>query len=67
VTTQPKRDHEAMVAAALSCGAAARSLVAASWSRSAMVHGLEPSRRVDPVRLTQAEFNLLLERLGPLL
>ena len=66
VTTQPKRDHEATVAAALSRGAAAKSLVAASWSRSAVVHGLEPSRRVNPVRMTQAEFNLLLERLGPL-
>lgn len=66
MTNQPVRDHEAVVAAALSRGEAARSLVAASWSRSAVVHGLEPSRKVDPVRLTQAEFNVLMERLGPL-
>lgn len=66
MTTRPIQDHQATIAAALSRGEAARSLVAASWSRSAVVHGLEPSRRVDPVRLTQAEFSRLVERLGPL-
>lgn len=65
MTTRPMREHEAAVAAALARGGAARSAIVASWNRSATVHGLAPSARVAPDRLTEAEFRALLDRLGP--
>lgn len=64
MTTRPMRDHEAAVAAALARGGAARSAIVASWTRSA-THGLAPSARVTPDRLTEAEFRALKDRLGP--
>ncbi len=66
MTTRPLRDHEAAVAAALAKGGAARSLIIASWKRSADVHGLDPSHRTRRDRLTEAELRALLDRLGPL-
>ncbi|MGV8986568.1 MAG: helix-turn-helix domain-containing protein [Cypionkella sp.] len=67
MTTRPTQEHEAAVAAALARGSAARSAIVASWRRSARVHGLEPSHRVNGDRLTEAEFRILRESLGPLL
>ena len=66
MTTQPLRDHEAAVAAALAKGGAARSSILASWKRSAAVHGLDPSHRTRRDRLTGPELRALLDRLGPL-
>jgi transcriptional regulator of acetoin/glycerol metabolism len=66
MTTRPLRDHEAAVAEALARRDAARSAIVASWSRSAQLHGLSPSRQVDRARLTEAEFRALLDRLGPM-
>lgn len=59
--------HSRMIEAALAGGAAARSAVAASWSRSARVHGLDPARRARAERLTMAEFGQATERMAPLI
>ncbi len=67
MTTRPTREHEAAVAAALARGGAVRSAIVASWSRSARMHGLDPSHRVTRDRLTEAEFRQLCDRLGPVL
>jgi len=45
---------------------AARSPVVASWSRSLKLYGLDPERSQVPRRLNQFEFDLALERSGPL-
>ncbi|MBC9179960.1 GAF domain-containing protein [Pseudoroseomonas ludipueritiae] len=44
-------------------GAAAQSAVAASWSRSLHRHGLDPEHWRPPLRLAQAEFDHVLERM----
>ena len=59
-------EHEGAVAVALADGSAARSAIGASWRRSARVHGLDRSHRVARDRLTEAEFCLPCQRLGPL-
>ena len=46
--------------------AAARSPVSASWSRSIKLYGLDPECAPVPRGLSQFEFNLALERSGPL-
>lgn len=55
--------HLRAVEAALASGAAARSPVAASWSRSARLHGLAPDRGRKPERMTGAEFTLARQRM----
>ena len=50
------RHHAARIEAALLAGEAARSPIAASWSRSARMHGLDPGTRRGPPRLSGAEF-----------
>lgn len=45
-----------------STGAAATSLIAASWSRSLTRYGLDPDRTRPPERLTQAEFDAACEK-----
>ncbi|WP_209016059.1 GAF domain-containing protein [Roseibium sp. RKSG952] len=47
--------------------AAALSGVAASWRRSMLYHGLDPSQKRPPVRVTDREFNQALEAAGDLL
>ncbi|MFT4150715.1 MAG: helix-turn-helix domain-containing protein [Paracoccaceae bacterium] len=57
--------HSRAVEAALSSGAAARSPVAASWSRSARLHGLAPDRGRKPERMTAQELALAVQRMEP--
>lgn len=58
--------HQSRIEAALASGQAARSPIAASWARSAHLHGLDPvKRRVEP-RLTAQEIALVRERMGGL-
>ncbi len=59
--------HTRAVEAALASGAAARSPVAASWSRSARLHGLDPDRRRKPERMTAAELVQVAQRMEPML
>lgn len=61
------RNHVAKVEAALTAGEAARSPIAASWSRSARMHGLDPARRIVPERLTDPEFRHLREGMEPVI
>lgn len=61
------RAHPRFVEAAIERGEAVRSLVVASWSRSARLHGLDPARPVKPARLEQAELSIKRERSGGLL
>lgn len=58
--------HSRAVEAALASGAAARSPVAASWSRSARLHGLMPDRRRKPERMSAAELALVWQRMEPM-
>lgn len=59
--------HARAVAAAISGGAAARSRVAASWSRSARLYGLDPGGRHKPDRMTAQELRQACERMEPML
>ena len=59
------RHHAARIEAALLAGEAARSPIAASWSRSARMHGLDPGGRRVPPRLTMAEFALARAAMEP--
>ncbi|MFD1808096.1 hypothetical protein ACFSHQ_07850 [Gemmobacter lanyuensis] len=59
------RHHIARIEAALQAGEAARSPIAASWSRSARMHGLDPVGHRLPPRLTAEEFGLIRERMDP--
>jgi len=59
------RYHIARIEAALQAGEAARSPIAASWSRSARMHGLDPVGHRLPPRLTAEEFGLIRERMDP--
>lgn len=61
------RNHVARVEAALMAGEAARSPIAASWSRSARMHGLDPARRSNPDRLTDTEFRHVCDEMGPVI
>lgn len=58
--------HSRRIAAALTSGAAARSSLAASWNRSAHLHGLDPTQRARPQRMSAAELRLAVERMAPL-
>ncbi|PKP72962.1 MAG: Fis family transcriptional regulator [Alphaproteobacteria bacterium HGW-Alphaproteobacteria-6] len=58
--------HTGRIEAALAEGAAARSALVASWSRSARLHGLDAARPLKPARLTEAEFRAARDRMGPL-
>ena len=58
--------HSGRIEAALAEGAAARSALVASWSRSARLHGLDAARPLKPARLTEAEFRAARDRMGPL-
>jgi len=60
------RSHSRLIEAALESGAAARSAVAASWSRSARMHGLDPAQRARPQRMTGTELRRAVERMEPL-
>lgn len=59
--------HSRTVEAALASGAAARSPVAASWSRSARLYGLAPDRRRKPERMTAAELAQACQRMEPVI
>lgn len=59
--------HHARVEQALSGGQAVRSALVASWARSASLHGLDPSRRRDPYRLTDAELRVAKEKSDPVI
>lgn len=58
--------HSRAVEAALASNAAARSPVAASWNRSAHLHGLAPDRGRKPERMTAAELAQAVQRMEPL-
>lgn len=62
----PLSRHLQRIEVALANGQAARSAIAASWARSAHLHGLDPTRRHAVPRLTQAELAEARDRLGPL-
>lgn len=59
------RHHGARVEAALLGGEAARSPIAASWSRSARIHGLSPESRRNVPRLTEGELAALRAAMEP--
>jgi len=59
--------HQGRIEAALASGDAARSVIVASWARSALLHGLDPARRQIEPRLTQAELTHARDRMGLLL
>lgn len=59
--------HISAISAALAGGDAARSPIAASWSRSAHLHGLDPTRRAKSARLTAAEFAAARQAMGHML
>lgn len=59
------RAHAARIEAALTTGEAARSPIAASWSRSARMYGLDPAARSAPMRMTDAEFRHVSDRMEP--
>lgn len=62
-----KADHLSKIETALSTGGAARSSVVASWSRSARLHGLDPTTRRKPDRLDQTEMQAARERAGAMI
>ncbi len=62
-----ERRHEETVAEALARGQAARSPIVASWARSAHVHGLDPTRRPDGLRMTMQELSALRQRIEPVM
>lgn len=59
------RHHAARIEAALLAGEAARSPIAASWSRSARMHGLSPETRRKVPRLTESELAELRAAMEP--
>ncbi|MFT3673465.1 GAF domain-containing protein [Aestuariivirga sp.] len=59
--------HSDQIAQAVSAGAAARSPVVASWSRSARLHHLEPERELQPHRVEEGELLRHRDKLGHLL
>ncbi|MBL8561504.1 MAG: sigma-54-dependent Fis family transcriptional regulator [Gemmobacter sp.] len=59
------RHHAARIEAALLAGEAARSPIAASWSRSARMHGLSPETRRKVPRLTEGELTALRAAMEP--
>lgn len=63
----PAAHHVTRIEAALRSGQAARSALAASWARSALLHRLDPAARALSGRMTDQELSLARERLGGLL
>lgn len=59
--------HISIIEQALARGEAARSPLVASWSRSARLHGLDPTERAKPDRMTDAELNAARDRMGPMI
>lgn len=59
-----KGDHLNKIETALSSGGAAKSSVVASWSRSARLHGLDPTTRRKPERLDQTALAEARSRAG---
>ncbi len=59
--------HAERIHAAVESGAAARSALVASWRRSSVLHGLDPTGRGTGARLGEAELRRARQRLGPLL
>jgi transcriptional regulator of acetoin/glycerol metabolism len=59
--------HSTRIEAALSGGQAARSALAASWARSARLHGLSPSQRPKAARMTERELSVARDQMGALL
>ena len=59
-----KGDHLNKIETALSSGGAAKSSVVASWSRSARLHGLDPTTRRKPERLDQSALTEARSRAG---
>lgn len=57
--------HAARIEAALTTGEAARSPIAASWSRSARMHGLDPGAGRKTPRLTEGELAALRAGMEP--
>ena len=60
-------DHIHRIETALAGNAAARSPVVASWSRSALLHKIDPARPRAPNRLSEAELRAAREAMGPLI
>lgn len=65
--TADHKTHVARIEAALQAGEAARSPIAASWSRSARMHGLDPAARRAPPRMSDAELARLRTAMEPTL
>lgn len=61
------KTHVARIEASLQAGEAARSPIAASWSRSVRVYGLDPAARHRPDRMTDAELARLRAQMEPTL
>lgn len=59
--------HSAAIESALARGDAARSNVVASWSRSARLHGLNPTERAKADRMSAAELTQARDRMGPMI
>lgn len=64
---QTTKHHADQVQAAVAHGSAAKSAMVASWRRSSNFHHLDPAERNLPRRLTEAEFNLARQQIGPLI
>jgi transcriptional regulator of acetoin/glycerol metabolism len=62
----PASLHTTRIESALAAGQAARSAIAASWARSARLHGLDAAARRPALRLTEGELALARDRLGGL-
>ncbi|WP_298252966.1 helix-turn-helix domain-containing protein [Bradyrhizobium sp.] len=59
--------HADRVEAAIASGQAAKSALVASWRRSSRLHQLAPSGNRPPLRLTETELRLTIERIEPLI
>jgi transcriptional regulator of acetoin/glycerol metabolism len=58
--------HLTAIETALARGEAVRSPVVASWSRSARLHGLDPTRPTRPGRMTASELATARDRMAPM-
>ncbi|MFC3181939.1 GAF domain-containing protein [Cypionkella sinensis] len=65
--TRGTENHLTTIETALARGEAARSPVVASWSRSARLHGLDPTKPGQQDRMTAQELSLARERTAPLI
>jgi transcriptional regulator of acetoin/glycerol metabolism len=63
---RPTEVHIRTIESALAGSEAARSPLVASWSRSARLHGLDPTKRRRPERMTEAELAEARLRMEPL-